>query len=51
MTQGEASGMAADLASVVAIVVLLGMLLLQPFTWISVPEAPAPARVPARAGR
>jgi hypothetical protein len=46
-----ASGMAADLASVVAIVVLLGMLLLQPFTWISVPEVPAVARPAARAGR
>jgi hypothetical protein len=34
--------MATDLASVVAVAVLLGMLLLQPFTWISAQEEPMP---------
>jgi hypothetical protein len=47
----EASGMAADLASVVAIVVLLGMLLLQPFTWISERESVAAVRVRVEAVR
>jgi hypothetical protein len=42
---------AADLASVVAIVVLLGMLLLHPFTWISDFENGEVMRVRAPATR
>jgi hypothetical protein len=41
----KASGMVADLASVVAVVVLLGMLLLQPFTWVSGRESVAAVQV------